>query len=107
MSGKAGWRSRAARVLRPAFERILLIGSVVGGLAVVGSCVSGTTGDDTALSLAVGVVFAMVLVGAVFLFTTMSRDLRLLRERFADNGEPSASNSSRDDSGPRSPRASV
>jgi hypothetical protein len=72
------------RVLRPAFEWILLIGSLVAGLGVLGSCAfSGSSAPDA--GVLAGLVFAIVLVGAVYLLTTMSRDLRRLREHYVDN----------------------
>jgi hypothetical protein len=78
-------RSRVARVLRPAFEKILLFGSLALGLGVVGSCASSaSTSTGIALNVAGGLAFAIILVGAVFLLTTMSRDLRQLRERHVD-----------------------
>jgi hypothetical protein len=67
---------------------ILLIGSLVVGLGVVGSCVSTSTGMDAAANGLVGGVFALLLVGAVFLLTTMSRDLRRLREKYVDEHGP-------------------
>ena len=86
-------RSRG-RLLRPAFEWILLVGGVVAGLAVVGSCaVSGSGGAGAgldALSILAGLVFATVLVGAVYLLTTMSRDLRRLRKHYVDDTTMSA-----------------
>ena len=99
MSGST-LRSRAARVLRPTVEAILLVASVVVGLGIVGSCVSAGSGAGTtgaAMNIIAGAVFAIVLVGAVFLFTTMSRDLRLLRERYTENGGPGTSGSPLDD----------
>jgi preprotein translocase subunit SecY len=78
-------RSRVARVLRPTIERVLLWGSLVLGLAVVGSCAaSASTSSGIALNVLGGIAFAIILVGAVFLLTTMSRDLRRLRERYVD-----------------------
>ena len=78
-------RSRVARVLRPAIEKILLFGSLALGLGVVGSCAaSAPTSAGIALNVVGGLAFAIILVGAVFLLTTMSRDLRRLRERYVD-----------------------
>jgi hypothetical protein len=78
--------------LRPAFEWILLAASLVAGLGVVGSCAftgSGAITDDS-VNLVLAMVFAIVLVGAVYLLTTMSRDLRRLRERYVDHADVSA-----------------
>jgi hypothetical protein len=81
-------RSRG-RVLRPVFEWILLVGSLVAGLGVIGTCAatgSGSAGVGTiALSVIPGLFFAIALVGAIYLLTTMSRDLRKLRERYVDD----------------------
>jgi hypothetical protein len=80
--------TRRSRKLRSFFEGVVLVSSLVAGTAIVGACVSGSTGLEQGVLGLVGLVFALVLVGAVFLFTTMSRDLRLLRERLTANGEP-------------------
>lgn len=86
-------RSRVAKVLRPTFEAILLVSSVLLGLGIVGSCAaSGASSGPGAASLSIlgGAVFAIVLVGAVFLFTSMSRDLRRLREHYVEGDEAGA-----------------
>lgn len=86
-------RSRVANVLRPTFEAILLVSSVLLGLGIVGSCAASgaSSGIGTAsLSIFGGAVFAIVLVGAVFLFTSMSRDLRRLREHYVEGDEAGA-----------------
>lgn len=92
MKGSA--RPSRGRVLRPAFEWILLIVSLVTGLGVIGACaVTGSSGAGAgayALSILGGLVFAIVLVGAVYLLTTMSRDLRRLREHYVDDAAVSA-----------------
>ena len=92
MKGSA--RPSRGRVLRPAFEWILLVGSLVAGLGVIGACaVTGSGGAGAgpdALSILGGLVFAIVLVGAVYLLTTMSRDLRRLREHYVDDAAASA-----------------
>lgn len=90
-------RSRVARVLRPAIEKILLYGSLVVGLAVVGSCASSGSPGARALSLIGGVLLTIAFVGAVFLLTTMSRDLRHLRERYVDDVTEPAPTESRGD----------
>jgi len=86
MVGNKLRRSFSMRVRR-ALEAIILTVSVVAGLAIVGSC--GTSGGAdsgfSASGLAIGAVFALIMVGAVFLFTSMSRDVRLLRERLTDD----------------------
>jgi hypothetical protein len=71
--------------LRQVFEMLVLGSGLLAGLGVVGGCVVGGGGDFQVVSILGGVLFAVILVGAVFLFTTMSRDLRLLRERFVDD----------------------
>jgi hypothetical protein len=84
MAGNKLRRSFSMRVRR-ALEAIILTVSLVFGLAIVGTC--GTSGGETSLSpggLAGGAFVALILVGAVFLFTSMSRDVRLLRERLTD-----------------------
>ena len=88
-------RTAVARVLRPMVETILLIGSTVAGLGVIGSCVSEAplragAGSFT-LNLIAGTVVATFVVGAVFLLTTMSRDLRRLRAKYVDNDNPTPS----------------
>jgi len=71
--------------VRRALETIILLVSVVAGLAIVGSCgMSGGSSKFSAGGFAAGVFVALILVGAVFLFTTMSRDVRLLRVRFTE-----------------------
>jgi uncharacterized membrane protein len=95
MSGTGGKRRLPGRRLRPIFEMLLLAVSVVAGVTVVGSCAAaGSGGSGGAVSLVGvvgGVLFAVTLVGAVFLFTTMSRDLRLLRDRYLkDDGARAA-----------------
>ena len=77
--------------VRRVFEVLLLGASLVAGLGVIASCVTtGSTVDGTAVENVIyGVVFSVILVGAVFLFTTMSRDLRLLRERYTADDEAS------------------
>jgi uncharacterized membrane protein len=92
MKGSA--RPSRGRVLRPAFEWMLLIVSLVTGLGVIGACaVTGSGGAGAglyALNILGGLVFAIVLVGAVYLLTTMSRDLRRLREHYVDDAAVSA-----------------
>jgi hypothetical protein len=85
MPGLHDVRRWLGRNFRRTVEVILLVVSVVAGLAVVGSCAASGASSFSILSLAAGAVFALVLVGSVFLFTTMSRDLRLLRERYTTN----------------------
>lgn len=77
----------ARRNMRRTLELVILALGLVAGLAVVGACTTaGFTSVEDALSLelanVLGVVFAVVLIGVVFLFVTMSRDLRLLRDRY-------------------------
>ena len=87
-------------MLRSFFEGVVLVSSLVAGTALVGSCVAYSTGGlEKGLSGLAGLLFALVLVGAVFLFATMSRDLRLLRERFTANGETPAREQESDDRG--------
>ena len=85
-------RSAVARVLRPMFETILLIGSTVAGLGVIGSCVSeaplSAGAGGFTLNLIAGTAVAILVVGAVFLLTTMSRDLRRLRAKYVDKDGP-------------------
>ena len=86
-------RSRG-KVLRPLFEWIVLVASALAGFGVIGSCVGmGSKPLDSssvALILVGGLVFAIPLVGAVYLLTTMSRDLRQLREHYVDDAALSA-----------------
>jgi hypothetical protein len=71
---------------------VLLGISLVAGLGIVGGCVVAAGGDfggEEGLAFVGGVLIAVILVGAVFLFTSMSRDLRLLRDRMnRDSSEP-------------------
>jgi hypothetical protein len=82
------------RTLRPVFEWILLVGSVLAGLGVIGSCAVGVSSSagagSVALNVVGGLIFATFLVGAVYLLTTMSRDLRALPAMDHANGEPRA-----------------
>jgi hypothetical protein len=78
---------RRSRALRVTFERVVMVGSLLAGLGIVGSCATIGTGVERGVSAAGGLLVALVLVGTVFLFTTMSRDLRLLRERMAEGGD--------------------
>jgi hypothetical protein len=84
-------RSRG-RLLRPVFEWILLAASLVAGLSIIGAC--GFSGASAAGSMALGILgalpFAIVLVGAVYLLTSMSRDLRGLRKQYVDDVATSA-----------------
>jgi hypothetical protein len=66
---------------------MLVLGSgLLAGLGVVGACVTEVEGGALGVAQILGgVLFAAILVGAVFLFTTMSRDLRLLRQRFVND----------------------
>jgi hypothetical protein len=93
--------------LRPLFEWILLAGSLLAGLGVIGACAVSGSGDsdtgDQALSVLGGLAFAIVLVGAVYLLTTMSRDLRRLREHYVDNAAISTTQT--DVTTPGEPRA--
>ena len=80
--------------MRRTLELVILALGLVAGLAVVGSCTTvGFSSLENTLSLGLedvlGVAFAVVLVGVVFLFFTMSRDLRLLRDRY-DGDRPAA-----------------
>ena len=103
---RSGRRSRG-KLLRPLFEWILLAGSLLAGFGVIGACaVSGSGTSDpggVALSVLAGLAFAIVLVGAVYLLTTMSRDVRRLREHYVDNAAIGATQ--RDMTAPEQPRA--
>ena len=83
----------ARRNMRRTLELVILALGLVAGLAVVGSCTTAGFSSLETLSLdledVLGVAFAVVLVGVVFLFVTMSRDLRLLRDRY-DGDRPAA-----------------
>ena len=71
--------------LRQVFEILVLGWGLVSGLGVVAACVVSGGDDLGILGIIGGIIFAAILIGAVFLFTTMSRDLRLLRERFVND----------------------
>jgi hypothetical protein len=80
--------------MRRTLELVILALGLVAGLAVVGSCTTaGFSSLENTLSLGLesvlGIAFAVVLIGVVFLFVTMSRDLRLLRDRY-DGHRPAA-----------------
>jgi hypothetical protein len=84
----------ARRSLRRTLELVILVLGLVAGLAIVGACTtSGFSSFDNTLSFdlpnVLGVITAVLLVGTVFLFVTMSRDLRLLRDRY-ETEEPAA-----------------
>ena len=73
------------RNLRRTLELVVLTLGLVGGLAIVGACTTaGFTSFENTLGFDVvlGVITAILLIGTVFLFVTMSRDLRLLRDRY-------------------------
>jgi len=72
--------------LRRVLEKVILLTGIVLGLGIVGGCsTSGFEARFDAEGFLAGGFFALILVGAVFLFTSMSRDVRLLRERFTDD----------------------
>src|SRR5688572_22319812 len=84
---KRRWRDLVFLNMRRSFEMLLLGVSVVFGLGVMGACTVGGLEEDLASSAAgllAGGLFAAVVIGAVYLFTTMSRDVRLLRRRYED-----------------------
>lgn len=93
MTGAGRKRGSRTMAVRRMFEVILLGASLVAGLGVIASCVTTVpTSGGANLSvgnLVSGIVFSLILVGAVFLFTTMSRDLRLLREKYTADDEAS------------------
>ena len=78
MKGSA--RPSRGRVLRPAFEWILLIVSLVTGLGVIGACaVTGSGGAGAglyALNILGGLVFAIVLDNHEPRPSTVARALR-------------------------------
>ena len=76
---------RPRQRLRQVFEILVLGWGLVSGLGVVAACVVSGGDDLGILGIIGGIIFAAILIGAVFLFTTMSRDLRLLRERFVND----------------------
>jgi hypothetical protein len=79
---KGSFDHRVRRLL----ERVFMIAGLIAGLSIVGSCtaVGFAAGPFEGIGLfIVSGVAATFLVGAVFLFTRMSRDVRLLNEELA------------------------
>jgi hypothetical protein len=96
-------RRSIGKNVRRSLEVILLAAGLIGGLAIVGSCASGASPEfgSRVFDVGAGVFVALVLVGAIFLFTTMSRDLRLMREQFTD--DHTAGQTRRDDAAAKPP----
>jgi hypothetical protein len=87
MRERTTWRQTGFLKLRRFFEIVLLGVSVVFGFGVVGSCTIDAAGGglaSSALGLLASSLFAAVFIGGVYLFTSMSRDVRLLRARYED-----------------------
>ncbi len=78
------------RGVRRTLEIVILVLGLVAGLAIVGACggvglIDGESAPALDGGLALGLFVALLLVGTVFLFTTMSRDLRLLRAKYDED----------------------
>lgn len=81
---------RLHQAMRRTLEIVILALGLVAGLAIVGACggvglIDGESAPALDGGLALGLFVALLLVGTVFLFTTMSRDLRLLRAKYDED----------------------
>jgi len=71
--------------VRRAFELLLLIVSLIVGVGVIGGCGAGISIlTENPLPFAGAAALAAFLIGAVYLATSMSRDVRIVKQKMLE-----------------------
>lgn len=77
--------TKVERRVRRGFELFLLAASLIAGLAVVGGCgMVVKMGFESTATLLLTIAASVLLVGIVYLATSMSRDVRIVRQAVLD-----------------------